>query len=74
MISVNLLSKHHNPTPRPSLLSAGRAFEGFSEGDISFLPTYKYDPGTNTFDTSHKQRIPAYTDRVLFKSRRDNVR
>ncbi|XP_043231645.1 inositol polyphosphate 5-phosphatase E-like [Amphibalanus amphitrite] len=52
----------------------GRAFEGFNEGVISFLPTYKYDPGTNTFDTSHKQRIPAYTDRILFKSRRDGVR
>ncbi|XP_037093497.1 inositol polyphosphate 5-phosphatase E-like [Pollicipes pollicipes] len=52
----------------------GRAFEGFSEGDIAFLPTYKYDPGTNNFDTSSKQRIPAYTDRILFKSRRDGVR
>ncbi|KAK9450024.1 Endonuclease/exonuclease/phosphatase [Limtongia smithiae] len=39
---------------------------GFQEGCISFPPSYKYDIGTSTFDTSEKARIPAYTDRVFF--------
>lgn len=29
-------------------------------------PTYKYDPGTDTYDTSEKARIPAFTDRVVY--------
>lgn len=31
-----------------------------------FDPTYKYDIGTSTYDTSDKLRPPAWTDRVLF--------
>lgn len=27
----------------------------------------QYDPGTQQFDTSSKQRAPAYTDRILYK-------
>lgn len=30
---------------------------------------FKYDPGTQNFDTSSKQRAPAYTDRILFKQK-----
>ena len=48
-------------------LSTGRAFPGFTEGKISFSPTFKFDKGTSKYDTSHKQRIPAWTDRILFK-------
>jgi hypothetical protein len=44
-----------------------RAFPGFAEGKISFPPTFKFDKNTDDYDTSHKQRIPAWTDRVLFK-------
>lgn len=29
----------------------------------------QYDPGSQQFDTSSKQRAPAYTDRILFKSK-----
>ncbi|KAI5698826.1 hypothetical protein M8J75_012435 [Diaphorina citri] len=50
-------------------LSEGSVFRGFEEGPITFPPTFKYDPGTCHFDTSHKQRTPSYTDRILFKSR-----
>ncbi|XP_050524164.1 inositol polyphosphate 5-phosphatase E isoform X3 [Daktulosphaira vitifoliae] len=42
-------------------------FRGFQEGPIKFAPTYKYDPGTKTFDSSIKQRTPSYTDRILYK-------
>jgi phosphatidylinositol-bisphosphatase len=49
------------------VLADGAAFKGFKEAKIHFPPTYKYDVGTQKFDTSSKQRAPAYTDRILYK-------
>ena len=40
----------------------------FQEGEITFQPTYKFDKGTHIYDTSRKQRIPSWTDRILYKS------
>mmetsp|Transcript_4194 Transcript_4194/g.10412 ORF Transcript_4194/g.10412 Transcript_4194/m.10412 type:complete len:162 (+) Transcript_4194:2906-3391(+) len=48
-------------------MAEGRAFPGFAEGKISFSPTFKFDKESSDYDTSHKQRIPAWTDRILFK-------
>ena len=48
-------------------MAEGGAFPGFAEGKVTFLPTFKFDKGTKDYDTSHKQRIPAWTDRVLFR-------
>jgi hypothetical protein len=48
-------------------ISEGLAFPEFAEGEISFPPTFKFDKGSTEYDTSHKQRIPAWTDRILFK-------
>ncbi|KAK4689930.1 synaptojanin, partial [Tremellales sp. Uapishka_1] len=45
----------------------GEVFIGYDEGPIAFRPTYKYDNGTDEYDTSEKARIPAWTDRILFK-------
>ncbi|XP_063618546.1 inositol polyphosphate 5-phosphatase E isoform X2 [Cydia splendana] len=52
-----------------AVLEDGAAFRDFREAPITFPPTYKYDPGSQQFDTSSKQRAPAYTDRILFKAR-----
>ncbi|KAK7576500.1 hypothetical protein V9T40_012786 [Parthenolecanium corni] len=48
----------------------GKVFEGFSEGDITFPPTYKYDLFSEDYDTSEKCRAPAWTDRVLWRRRK----
>jgi hypothetical protein len=46
---------------------AGNVFDFYREGKVNFLPTYKYDIGRDEFDSSEKARIPAWTDRVLYK-------
>lgn len=45
-----------------------QVFREFQEGPIRFAPTYKYDVGTDFYDTSEKARTPSYTDRILWRS------
>lgn len=53
-------------------MAKGVTFPYYQEMDITFPPTYKFDNGTNIYDTSDKQRTPSWTDRIL--SRGSNLR
>ncbi|KYQ96666.1 inositol 5-phosphatase [Tieghemostelium lacteum] len=46
---------------------SGKAFIGFNEEPLNFQPTYKYDVGTSTYDTSEKNRTPSWCDRILYR-------
>ncbi|XP_012451277.1 type IV inositol polyphosphate 5-phosphatase 11 [Gossypium raimondii] len=46
---------------------SGQIFNGYCEGKLAFKPTYKYNIGSSNYDTSYKVRVPAWTDRILFK-------
>lgn len=48
----------------------GHIFRFLHEPPINFAPTYKFDkgdPNRLAYDSSDKQRVPAWTDRVLFR-------
>ncbi len=54
------------------VMTSGAAFSGYIEGPIVFRPTYRYDVGTENYDTSEKLRTPAWTGSslsLLFVSR-----
>lgn len=53
-----LLSRRKNPAFRLRV---------FQELPITFAPTYKYNVGTDDYDTSEKKRAPAWCDRVLYR-------
>ncbi len=53
-----LLSRKRNP---------GLRLRAFNEAPINFAPTYKYNVGTDEYDTSEKQRSPAWCDRLLYR-------
>ena len=46
---------------------SGFRLSPFAEAPITFAPTYKYDVGTDRYDTSEKKRSPAWCDRLLYR-------
>ncbi|CAI1714255.1 hypothetical protein SEUBUCD646_0N02130 [Saccharomyces eubayanus] len=48
-------------------INEGVVFQEFKEPTVQFRPTYKYDYGTDNYDTSEKARTPSWTDRIIYK-------
>ncbi|XP_005088851.1 phosphatidylinositol polyphosphate 5-phosphatase type IV [Aplysia californica] len=53
-------------------MTEGKIFAGFQEGRINFHPTFKFDVNHDTYDSSSKNRVPSYTDRVMFRCKKKN--
>ncbi len=46
---------------------SGFRLSPFVEAPITFAPTYKYDVGSDRYDSSEKKRSPAWCDRLLYR-------
>lgn len=67
LIDQDLHQKLHGNDQLLQQAGEGQIFNGFCEGTLTFKPTYKYNKGSSDYDTSYKVRVPAWTDRILFK-------
>ncbi|KAG4382403.1 hypothetical protein GLYMA_14G077900v4 [Glycine max] len=72
LIEQNLHRRLHGKDQLLQEAGRGQIFNGFCEGTLNFKPTYKYNKGSSNYDTSHKIRVPAWTDRILFRIEDEN--
>lgn len=40
----------------------------YSEAEITFAPSYSFDTGTDDYDSSEKQRVPSWCDRIIWRN------
>uniref|UniRef100_A0A8C9MEU3 Phosphatidylinositol 4,5-bisphosphate 5-phosphatase A n=2 Tax=Passeriformes TaxID=9126 RepID=A0A8C9MEU3_SERCA len=66
-IDSNVLSQLWEKDQLNIAKSTWPVLRGFQEGPLNFPPTFKFDVGTNKYDSSAKKRKPAWTDRILWK-------
>uniref|UniRef100_G1NAP3 Phosphatidylinositol 4,5-bisphosphate 5-phosphatase A n=1 Tax=Meleagris gallopavo TaxID=9103 RepID=G1NAP3_MELGA len=66
-IDSNILSQLWEKDQLNIAKSTWPVLSGFQEGPLNFPPTFKFDVGTNKYDSSAKKRKPAWTDRILWK-------
>jgi len=71
----SIRNKHHIELLDFDQLSIERfsepVLQDFKEAAIQFPPTYKFDIGTDTYDTSPKKRVPSWTDRIMYRCHPD---
>ncbi|EPX75158.1 inositol-polyphosphate 5-phosphatase [Schizosaccharomyces octosporus yFS286] len=65
LIEVGDLSKLYSYDQLRKEMNENRVFMNLVESQLTFQPTYKFDYNTNDYDTSEKQRVPSWTDRIL---------
>ncbi|NXL39639.1 PI5PA phosphatase, partial [Glaucidium brasilianum] len=72
-IDSNILSQLWEKDQLNIAKSTWPVLSGFQEGPLNFPPTFKFDVGTNKYDSSAKKRKPAWTDRILWKIKSPSV-
>ncbi|NXX19133.1 PI5PA phosphatase, partial [Podargus strigoides] len=72
-IDSNILSQLWEKDQLNIAKSTWPVLRGFQEGPLNFPPTFKFDVGTNKYDSSAKKRKPAWTDRILWKIKSPSV-
>lgn len=67
LIELNMQEVMVNNDQLKWSIAESLSFHNFSEAPLHFKPTYRFDLGTNNYDSSAKKRIPAWCDRILFR-------
>jgi hypothetical protein len=65
LINIGDISSLFEKDQLNNQMEKGETFPYYNEMQITFLPTYKFDNGTDDYDTSEKARVPAWTDRIV---------